>query len=178
MAEEKTTEELTPEAKPETGGKEYVPRSKYNELNETVKTLSDKIKAYEEAEDASKKKKLEEEGKYKELAKTQEDTIKSLQAKADEWEAFQTKERGKLLESLPKESREAFKDANLTILQEVVAISKKEINSPGNEHLAAADTTVFKDLNELSEAFQTGKITMEKYKSERAKFVKSNSIYG
>ncbi len=97
------------------GGKEYVPRSKYNDIKA-------ELKKYQDNEEVLRIKKLEEEGEYSKIIKSSNEKIDNLQREVDEWNAYKIVEKESLLKQLPKESIETFKDTGLTTLRKVVAL--------------------------------------------------------
>jgi len=147
------------------GGKDYVPRDKYNELKTSLDTTLEKLSKYETAAEADKRKKLEEEGKYQEILKEKEDTISTLKAKAEEWDTFQTKEREVLLAKIPESSREIFKDESLSKLKEIVEMVAKKPPETPVDHLPGreADSMGYNSPQEAARAKVRGDIDEPTY---------------
>ena len=92
MAEEQVVEsnEKTPDTevvKNETN--ESIPYDRFKQVNDEKNALKSKLDEFISAQDASKKKKLEEEGRYKELlekADSEIDDLKTYKEKFDQYE--------------------------------------------------------------------------------------------
>ena len=176
-------QQLQPEDK-QGGGKDYVPRTKYNEKNEALKSTSDALKSAQEKlakieadNEASRLKKLEKDGELKKLLEEKEKVISSLEPKVEEWNQYRQNKKESLLSKIPEEKREAFKDASISILENVVEMQKgvvdiKDDKTPGREK------GTFKNLADVADAYAEGNITLDEYRKASVKFKKKGGYYG
>ena len=158
------------------GGKEYVPRDKFNETNAALKEANENLaKIGIDAENA-KLAKLEKDGELQTVIDQQKATIESLQPIADEYDKYKSNRKKELLSKLPEDKREAFEDTSITVLENVVAMQNKAVDIEQDD-LQGRKQAPYKNLGEVATAFQTGKIDMETYKKESAKFKTQKGMF-
>ena len=125
-------------------------------------------------QDANKKAeldRLEEEGKITEKNVLLTKDNEALKTKADEWDSYRESRKRELLETLPEDKREAYKDFSLEQL-EIVAKDLKiqpkvEVNTQTPGSLNMTDTE--KAVQELSQKFNEAKITYPQYQESLSK---------
>jgi len=174
LTEENKTAELNEEVNK--GGKDYVPRDKYNDTKEALKIANEKLLQIDTDAEKARVNKLSEDGEFQKVIEAQKKTIESLQPQVDDWNNYKSKEKESLLGKLPEEKREAFKDTSITVLREVVAMQTKTVEID-QDNLQGRGKAPYKNLGELATAFGTGKITQATYKKEALKFRPEKGLY-
>ena len=109
--EEETKEEETPSpAEAEKADKEnFVPKSRFNELNTKLKESQARLATVEKEQASQLEKQLVEQGKHKELAEERAKKIAELQPKADQVDAYEKSLVGVLeaqTEDIPEQMRD------------------------------------------------------------------------
>ena len=97
-----------------------IPYKRFKQINDKNKDLEARLSKYEADQETARQKKLEEDGKLKELLSEKETSIKELQGKADQWDKYKSDRKDMLLSKLPEKDRADFADLKLTQLEKVV----------------------------------------------------------
>ncbi len=97
-----------------------IPYARFKEVNDELKAARDKLDELKEAQKKARAKKMEEDGKLKELLKEKEQEIEQLQVKSTAWDSYQADRRQTLLGKLPEEDRELYDELSLIKLEKVV----------------------------------------------------------
>ncbi len=129
-------------------------------------------KERDDAAEALKNKRLEEEGKLKELNESLTTANAALKTKADEWDADKAVQKEQLLESLPEDKRDAYKDFSLTdlriVTKDLVTTPKKVVvndGAPGSVNMTDKEQQIAK----ITQDFSDNKIkTLSEYNRQLA----------
>ena len=178
MSEAATVVEPTAVAEPtgpeDTGGKSEAELTAIKESQKYRGRAQEAEKELAEIKDAQKKAeldRLEEEGKIKEKNTLLTQDNEALKTKADEWDSYKESRKQELLETLPEDKREAYKDFSLEQL-EIVAKDlqikpKVEVNTQTPGSLNMTDTE--KAVQELTQQFSEAKISYPQYQESLTK---------
>lgn len=98
-----------------------IPYHRFKEINDQYKDLKDKLLKIDQEKEAMRQKKLEEDGKLKELLSEKDNMIKDLKVKAESWDKYKADRRDVLLSKLPESDREDFADLKLSQLEKVIS---------------------------------------------------------
>ena len=158
------------------GGKEYVPRDKYNDTKEALKLAEDKLLQIDTDAEKARVDKLAEDGEFQKVIDTQKKTIESLQPQVDEYKEYKSTKKKELLGKIPEDKRGAFEDSSISVLENVIAMQNKAVDIEQDD-LQGRKQAPYKNLGEVATAFQTGKIDMETYKKESAKFKTQKGMF-
>ena len=173
MSEEKATEkevEKTENTTDQEVGKtedNSIPYSRFKEVNEAKKTLEKQLADIEAKIKAESEKKLEEEGKFKELNEKLAKERDVYKVQAEQWNQYQEVRRKALIEKIPEEDREIYDELSLSKLEKAVEKFNKNVKvnvaSPGG-------VGKYKTYADIATAFNRGELSREQYKEERKKF--------
>ena len=147
MAEEQVVEtnEKTPDTevvKNETN--ESIPYDRFKQVNDEKNALKSKLDEFISAQDASKKKKLEEEGRYKELLEKADAEINDLKPYKEKFDQYENSRRESLLSNVPEDEREKLSSLDLNTLEYVVAKVQNTTEPTNPSHIPGANRNLDK----------------------------------
>ena len=149
MAEEQVVEtnEKTPDTevvKNETN--ESIPYDRFKQVNDEKNALKLKLDEFISAQDESKKKKLEEEGRYKELLEKADAEINDLKPYKEKFDQYENNRRESLLSNVPENEREKLSSLDLDTLEYVVTKVQNTTEPANPSHIPGANRNVDKKL--------------------------------
>ena len=147
MAEEQVVEtnEKTPDTevvKNETN--ESIPYDRFKQVNDEKNALKSKLDEFISAQEASKKKKLEEEGRYKELLEKADSEINELKTYKEKFDQYENNRRESLLSNVPEDEREKLSSLDLDTLEYVVTKVQNTTEPANPSHIPGANRNVNK----------------------------------
>ena len=99
-----------------------IPQSRFNEVISANKKLQEQIDSLNAKQDEAKKVEMEKNGEYKELIAQQKTEIAELTEFKVKYNAERKAKREKLIQSLPEDKREQYKDHPLNFLEDAVDV--------------------------------------------------------
>ena len=99
-----------------------IPQSRFNEVISQNKKLQEQIDSLNSKQEEAKKLEMEKNGEYKELIAHQKEELKSLKELEARYNAERKVKREKLLNSLPEDKREQYKDHPINFLEDAVEV--------------------------------------------------------
>ena len=114
-------------------------------LEKELESLRSKIKADEETA-------LQEQGKFEKLYNDLKDQSSSWKKDSDEYQELVSSKKSELLEQLPEDDREMFKDLKLSQLERMVSKVASKPEAPKIIHGATNAANVNKNYEDMTEA--------------------------
>lgn len=146
-----------------------VPYTRFKEVNDGLKTANAEIEKMKLDQKNIAEKKLTEDGKFKELNETLTKERDELKADNEIFKAGEEVRRKALIEILPEEDRELYGELGTEALQAHI----NKIESKTNLHVSnPGGVGKLKSMQSVAEAFNRGELTVDQYKTEKAKFNK------
>ena len=147
MAKEQVVEtnEKTPDTevvKNETN--ESIPYDRFKQVNDEKNALKSKLDEFISAQEASKKKKLEEEGRYKELLEKADSEINELKTYKEKFDQYENNRRESLLSNVPEDEREKLSSLDLDTLEYVVTKVQNTTEPANPSHIPGANRNLDK----------------------------------
>ena len=112
-----------------------IPQSRFNEVNDKMKTYAEQVSAYEKAEEDAKTKILEDQGRYDEIIAKKDNEIDRLTKVEGRFILWETERKTELLSLIPEDERVKFTHLNV---EDLVNITKTFVK---DEHRANVDTS-------------------------------------
>ena len=105
---------------------ETIPYARFEEINTKRKDAELKLEKFKEDQKKVNDKKLEEDGKVKELWETEKTEHAKTKIKADEWDKYEKERKEALLGKIPEKDREIYEELSLIKLEKVVEKYSKD----------------------------------------------------
>jgi len=103
-------------------------KKRISEISAQKNEFKEKYEAMLKEQEDAKAKDLEEQGKYQELLKAEQEKTQNLEVKAKLWNEYEAKTRDGLLSKLPEDKKEQFKGYDLKALESIVDMIVKKDN--------------------------------------------------
>ena len=164
---EKDTENVTQES----AQNEYIAESKkYRKRAQDAET---KLANLEKQLETQQNQKLKEKEEYKTLAEKYEAQVNELNPYKDKYEGLVEQRRNVLLERLPEDKRETFKNKDLDVLEFMVSELKTKTQEPSARNLVGTKNTEFGGYSSFAEWAEKDPIGYESQnRSNSAKGIK------
>lgn len=97
-----------------------IPYSRFKEVNDELKDMKTKLSEFQSKEEKAKQKKLEEEGKYREIIADKDSVVNKLANENEALKGYQESRRETLLSLLPESDRDIYSGLELINLEKHV----------------------------------------------------------
>ena len=96
-----------------------IPQHRFNEVNDKMKGLADKVSAFEKADADAKTKLLEDQGRYDEILAQKNTEIERLTKVEERFNSWNSERKTELLSQIPEEQRAKFEHLQVEDLQNI-----------------------------------------------------------
>ena len=148
-----------------------ITQSRFNEVISTNKKLQEQIDSLNAQQNEAKKLEMEKNGEYKELIAQQKEELKTLKELETKYNAERQAKREKLLNSLPEEKREQYKDQPLNFLEDAVEVLTSKPNGARVDTTAPLSNLGVTDKKDIFKS--DSKVTQEDRKKNWASIVEA-----
>ena len=149
VSNETVVEQDTENVTQDNAQNEYIAESKkYRKRAQDAETQLANLKKKLESQENAKLKQKEE---YKTLAEKYEAQVNELSPFKDKYETLVDQRRSKLLERLPEDKRETFKNKDLDVLEFMVSELKPKAQEPSARNLVGTKNTEFGGYGSFAE---------------------------
>ena len=142
---EKDTENVTQES----AQNEYIAESK--KYRKRAQEAENKLSNLQKQLETQQNQKLKEKEEYKTLAEKYEAQVNELNPYKDKYEGLVEQRRNVLLERLPEDKRETFKNKDLDVLEFMVSELKTKTQEPSARNLVGTKNTEFGGYTSFAE---------------------------
>ncbi len=164
---EKDTENVTQES----AQNEYIAESK--KYRKRAQDAENRLANLEKQLETQQNQKLKEKEEYKTLAEKYEAQVNELNPYKDKYEGLVEQRRNVLLERLPEDKRETFKNKDLDVLEFMVSELKTKTQEPSARNLVGTKNTEFGGYSSFAEWAEKDPIGYESQnRSNSAKGIK------